>query len=54
MSSETILFPLAADKSDLMMLLIALVILAVLIILLFLLFPTSVALFLTAVIVIAL
>ena len=48
MSTETILFPLAADDTELLMLLIALFILAVFIILIFLIFPTHIALFLTA------
>jgi hypothetical protein len=48
MSSETILFPLATDESDIIMLFLALFLIAILIILLFLIFPVEFALFLTA------
>lgn len=51
MSAETILFPFAADETDLLMLLLAIFILAVFIILFFLIFPFEVALFLTAAVV---
>jgi Na+/H+ antiporter NhaD/arsenite permease-like protein len=54
MSADAILFPLAADETDLLMLLLALFILAVFIILFFLLFPLEIALFLTAVILLVL